>query len=134
LLKLPVLGNEEDSADQIAGFISLQFGDEVAQILINGVAHGWNWKARNRLSVAWGVHSSALQRQHTVLCLAYGRDPQRYQRFVDSNWLPKSRAANCAKEYGQMLMAFKKSILPHIDEPAMKRVQQRKWLQLGGAN
>ncbi len=39
LLNLPVLGREEDSADQIAGFIMLQFGKDVARIAIKGTAY-----------------------------------------------------------------------------------------------
>ena len=46
LLNLPVLGREEDAADQIAGFIMLQFGKEVARTAIKGTAYSWLTFAR----------------------------------------------------------------------------------------
>ena len=75
LLRLPVLGREEDTADQIAAFVMLQFGRDIARTLIKGETFGWNQRQRTQ-SRFWGPHSTALQRQHTFLCLAYGSDPQ----------------------------------------------------------
>ena len=82
LLRLPVLGREEDTADQIAAFVMLQFGREVARTLIKGETYGWNQRQRTQ-SRFWGPHSTALQRQHTFLCLAYGSDPARIRGFRD---------------------------------------------------
>ena len=82
LLRLPVLGREEDTADQIAAFIMLQFGREVARTLIKGETYGWNQRQRTQ-SRFWGPHSTALQRQHTFLCLAYGSDPAGIRGFRD---------------------------------------------------
>ena len=90
LLRLPVLGREEDTADQIAAFVMLQFGREVARTLIKGETYGWNQRQRTQ-SRFWGPHSTALQRQHTFLCLAYGSDPEGFEDFVTKfRWLPKA--------------------------------------------
>ena len=62
------------------------------------------------------MHSTALQRQHTYLCLAYGSDPEAFEDFVTKfGWLPKARAENCANEYRQTQHAFRTTILPHLD-------------------
>jgi hypothetical protein len=129
LFLLPVLGREEDTADQIAAFVMLQFGKDVARTLIRGEVHGWNWRARNYLTAYWGVHSTNLQRQHTYLCIAYGGDPATFQDLVNNGWLPKTRAANCAKDYKQVELAFNKTILPHLDLELVKKVRQRKWIK-----
>ena len=87
LLRLPVLGREEDTADQIAAFIMLQFGPDIARTLVRGEAYGWNQRQRTQ-SRFWGIHSTALQRQHAVLCLAYGMRPAALRGFRD-------RSAGC---------------------------------------
>jgi hypothetical protein len=129
LLRLPVFAREEDTADQIAGYVSLQFGREVARTLIKGQAYGWNLSSRRYLSAYWDVHSSARQRQQIFLCLAYGKDPEGFKDFIEFNWLPKERAENCAAEYKQVDNAFKKTILPHVDREMMAKVLARKWLR-----
>jgi hypothetical protein len=129
LLRLPVLSREEDTADQIAGFLSLQFGRDVARTLIKGEAYSWHVRAAGQARY-WGVHSSSLQRQHNYLCLGYGKDPEAFEDFVTKfGWLPKERAANCANEYRQVEHAFRTTILPHLDMELMKKVQERKWLR-----
>ena len=59
LLRLPVLGREEDTADQIAAFVMLQFGRDIARTLIKGETFGWNQRQRTA-SRFWGPHSTAL--------------------------------------------------------------------------
>lgn len=126
LLRLPVLGREEDTADQIAAFIMLQFGRDIARPLIRSEAYGWNQRQRAQTRL-WGAHSTALQRQHTFLCLAYGSDPTTFEDFVKIGWLPKQRAATCVNEYNQVRHAFRETILPHIDMALAKNVVQRRW-------
>ena len=129
LLQLPVLGREEDTADQIAGFVMLQFGPEVAQTLIKGEAYGWNQSERRNVPQYWDVHSTALQRQHTYLCMAYGRYPDVFKDFIQNGWLPKARAPSCAAEYRQAERAFNKTIrMNYIDTDRMKAVLARRWL------
>jgi hypothetical protein len=132
LLRLPVLGREEDTADQIAAYVMLQFGREVARTLIKGEAYAWNRRTARR-SIYWGVHSTALQRQHMNLCLAYGSDPEGFEDFVVKyGWLPKERADGCAEEYRQVQHAFRATVVPHLDMDLVKAVQSRQWLRLGG--
>jgi hypothetical protein len=75
------------------------------------------------------VHSTALQRQHMYLCLAYGADPASFKDFIEHGWLPKERAENCANEYKQALHAFRTTIVPHLDMDLVKVVQSRRWLR-----
>jgi hypothetical protein len=125
LLRLPVLGREEDTADQIAAFVMLQFGRDIARTLIKGETFGWNQRQRTA-SRFWGPHSTALQRQHTFLCLAYGSDPQGFEDFVTKfRWLPKARADNCANEYQQVLHAFRETIVPHLDMALVKQMREQ---------
>lgn len=88
---------------------------------------------RRARSLFWGPHSTALQRQHTFLCLAYGAEPQVFEDFVTKfRWLPKQRADNCAREYEQVRHAFRETILPHLDIALVQKVRERKWLPASG--
>ena len=130
ILQVPVLGKEEDAADQIAGFIMLQFGKDVARATINGTAFTWATLANTEQKPAfYDVHSTAEQRIYNFTCIAYGGDPDTFKDYIDKGLLPKARAANCKNEYEQVKLAFGKTILPYVDLDMMKQVQSRSWLR-----
>ncbi|MFL6796578.1 MAG: DUF4344 domain-containing metallopeptidase [Xanthobacteraceae bacterium] len=54
-LDLPRLGREEDSADQISGFIMLQFGEAVALPTIKGTINVWHHRQAQRLRASKGA-------------------------------------------------------------------------------
>jgi hypothetical protein len=128
LLKVPVLGKEEDAADQIAGFIMLQFGKDIARTTINGAMFDWVTfaSASSKPSFA-DVHSTPQQRVYTFACLGYGGDPDTFKDYVQKGVLPPQRAASCKTEYEQAKLAFAKTILPYVDPDLMKQVQSRTW-------
>ena len=128
LYSLPVLGREEDSADQISGFVMQQFGKDVARTAIKGMAYVWLNYARQGSPAYWDVHSTPGQRFYNFLCIGYGGDPATFQDQVDK-WLSKDRVVSCPHEYQQVKNAFVKTILPHIDQELMKKVQAAKWLR-----
>jgi hypothetical protein len=126
LFNVPIFGREEDAADQMAGFLMLQFGQDVALRTISGTAYTYQQQAKqsnwSRTTFA-DEHETDEQRFYNYLCLAYGAQPATFQRFVDSNILPAKRAANCGREYRQIQRAFLKTIMPHVDQEVMKKVQ-----------
>jgi hypothetical protein len=128
MLSLPVLGREEDAADQIAGFLMLQFGKDVARTAVKGMAHVWLTFARSGRAVYWDVHSTPGQRFYNFLCIGYGGDPETFKDQVDK-WLSKDRVATCAHEYQQVRNAFLKTMMPNIDQDLLKQVQAAKWLR-----
>ncbi len=132
MLDVPVFGREEDAADETASFLALQFNKDVERTIIKGFVYYWS-KSKDPSEAspmgAWSdEHGSASQRMYNGLCLAYGGDPKTFQEFVDRGWLPKKRAEHCAEEFGQLKLAFVKTILPFIDRDLMARVQQTQWL------
>jgi hypothetical protein len=114
LLNVPVLGREEDTADQIAGFMMLQFGKDVARTAVKGMAYVWLTFAREGNAPYF-------------LCIGYGGDPETFKDQV-AQWLTPERVASCTHEYQQVRNAFIKTILPSIDQEMMKKVQAQKWL------
>jgi len=130
IFELPVLGREEDSADQLAAFVMLQFGPDVARTAINGAAFYWltSWNGGDWFP-HFDTHSTGSQRAATFLCIGYGGDPERFKDLVEKRWLPKERADNCGREYQQVRLAFRKTMLPYIDQEVLKKVQGTKWLK-----
>jgi Putative metallopeptidase len=130
--EIPLFGREEDGADQIAALVMLQFGKDVALTTIKGTYNVWHHlNARNLLLTGGKVrpgqeadeHSISIQRAYNFLCMAYGKDPAAFEELADL-WLPRIRKSSCDSEYKQAALAFKKTVLPDLDEPKMKRVLQ----------
>jgi hypothetical protein len=130
ILKVPIIGREEDAADQFAGFIMLQFGKEAARRTLLGAAYFWQAGSTNWSRIDFAdVHGNPVQRSYNYLCMAYGGFPDEFQDIVDSGLLPRSRAVHCAHEYELIKAAFAKTVYPYIDQDLLKIVQSRQWLK-----
>jgi putative metallopeptidase DUF4344 len=130
--EIPLFGREEDGADQIAALVMLQFGKDVALTTIKGTYNVWHdWNARSLAAYQGKVdigqeadeHSIDIQRAYSFLCMAYGKEPAAFEELAD-RLLPRLRKANCESEYKQAAHAFKKTVLPDLNEAKMKKVLQ----------
>ena len=135
LLKIPLFGREEDAADQLAAFILLQFGNDVARRTIVGAALLFRQVAEDHqpgTADFASVHGLPAQRFVNVLCIAYGAQPELFADFVKQNFLPPHRVGNCRWEYRQIAHAFRTLISPHVDPVLQEKVQGREWLPASG--
>jgi putative metallopeptidase DUF4344 len=131
MLKIPVFGREEDAADQLAAFILLQFGKDVARRTIVGAALLFRQMAIDHkpgTADYAAVHGLPAQRFVNVLCIAYGADRSLFGDFVQKGYLPQHRTGYCYWEYQQIAHAFKTLISPHIDPVLQEKVRGREWL------
>lgn len=156
MLDVPVLGREEDAADQVAALIPLQFNREIERTVVMGFAYFWFVAGRQfhldppvramdpkdpkypkdeeaRCSADpfchySDVHGTPSQRFYNALCLGYGADPDTFGNVVKLGWLPAARADHCDREYKQVRSAFAETILPFIDVELMEKVKSRTWL------
>jgi Putative metallopeptidase len=129
LLKIPILGREEDAADQLAAYYMLQFPREKKRPLILGAAYAYASElkvrrardlSRRRLEVGRHItfadeHGTPAQRLYNLLCLAYGSDKELFAELVDKGYLPKDRAEFCEDDYRQIDFAYRTLVLPHVD-------------------
>jgi hypothetical protein len=133
VLAIPRLGDDADAADQLSAFIGLQFGDEIARIVIKGSYFLWKRydeeivTSERQYDFA-ARHSVPRQRMYNMLCIAYGGAPATFKNFVDQGDLLSRRAENCADEYQLVRHAFQKTIVPHVDEGMMAKVRSIKWI------
>lgn len=136
MLRLPILGREEDAADQIAAYALLQLGKEEARRTVVGVAYMYGHEAQGQtpgMKQFADAHGLPAQRFYNLLCMAYGADPQLFADLVEKKYLPESRAEDCADEYTQVAYAVHKLIAPHMDPKLSKKVKARKWLKPSAA-
>ena len=131
-LTVPILGREEDAADQFAAYILLQFAESDARRLIYGVAYSYNIDASQpstKKNPFADEHGLPAQRFYNVLCMAYGADSKLFAELVDKKYLPSERAEGCADEYDQVIRALNKLIGPYIDQKRAKQVRAKQWLK-----
>jgi hypothetical protein len=134
MLKLPILGREEDAADQVAAYVYLQLGFVESYRLITGTAYAYLAEAQNagrppsETELA-GAHSTPTQRAYNALCIAYGADAKLFGSFLSKGYLPKKRARSCAQEYEQVQDAYEALVGPHIDQDLAKQTFKRTWLR-----
>lgn len=129
LLNVPVLGREEDAADQFAALVLLELPPAEARHAINGITH-----LLRSLAAEDGVtevlladdHGLALQRLSNLLCLAYGADRRTFGDLVGSGTLPAFRAARCASEYDQAATALGRVFRHHLRPGATERTRIRR--------
>jgi hypothetical protein len=131
-LSVPILGREEDAADQFAAYLLLQFAKGDSRRLIAGTAYSYKIdasKPSTKKNPFADEHALPAQRLYNVLCMAYGADSKLFADLVENGYLPKERAEGCADEYVQVALAMTKLIRPYIDQTQAKRVRAQQWLR-----
>ena len=133
MLRLPVLGREEDAADQVSAYMMLHLGKAEARRLIAGTSYGFKTEADAltgppTIKQFADVHGMPAQRFYNLLCIAYGADSQLFGDFVEKGYLPKDRAEGCKDEYQQVAYAYQTLIAPHTDPDLAKKLFDMSWL------
>ena len=129
LLHVPILGREEDAADQVASLILLHLSPADARMVVDGSAYFFATTAKEEpvdKGAFADVHGLSWQRFYNLTCMAYGSDKRRYRAIVAKGYLPKERAEGCEEEYGQVAFAFQKLIGPHLRSRFRGGVQLRR--------
>ncbi len=132
MLKVPILGREEDAADQVADYMLLHLGKDEARRTVVGIAFMYGHEAQAQspqFKQFADVHGTSGQRFYNLLCLAYGAEPEVFADLVEKKYLPESRAEGCADEYKQVSYAVQKLILPYVDQVQYKKASKKKLLR-----
>jgi len=131
-LDIPVLGREEDAADQVSAFIYLQFPPDEARRLIMGTVYTYMIEVEDTdaptMEEFADEHSTTEQRRFNLLCMAYGHDPELFRDVVVWGGLPQYRVDICEEEYELIALAFHTLISPHVDTELAEKVFARNWL------
>ncbi len=129
LLEIPVFGREEDAADFFSAYVLLKFAPEDAARLFQGVGFMMASEAKAALEkpaslqAYAGPHGTAPQRYYNLLCMAYGSDPKTFADAVSKGGLPKERADDCAEEFALLERAFRKLVMPYVDQEVLGKAR-----------
>jgi len=131
-LQIPVLGREEDAADQFSTYMMLKFDKDDARRLILGSAYQYKGDlASPTITITQqkfaDEHGTPAQRFFNLLCTAYGSDQNLFADVVEKGFLPEERAVGCKREYAQLSHAFATLLGPHIDTKLVRKPHKR-WL------
>ena len=129
ILDIPVLGREEDAADQFAALVVLRLPPDEARRVIDGGAYLFRSFAAEETAeeaVLADSHGLFAQRLYNLLCLAYGSDRRAFAYLVDRAGLPGERAAECGAEYGQAADAMDRVLHRHLRGRRLDRGQIRR--------
>ncbi|WP_277052871.1 DUF4344 domain-containing metallopeptidase [Zestomonas thermotolerans] len=114
-LDLPVLGREEDAADQLAIMLLFLFHEDLSQAerdaRMLAIVDYWRLESQRPRRVeervpAWATHALDEQRFYNIACLVYGSDTQRLDWLPQVAGLPMERALYCDQEYLQARKAL----------------------------
>ncbi len=131
-LDIPVLGREEDAADQVSAYIYLKLGPEEARRLIIGTVYAYMLEVQDTdpptLEEFADEHSATEVRRFNLLCMAYGANPEVFADVVVLGELPEFRMEICEEEFELIALAYEALISPHVDPVLAKKVFDRSWL------
>ena len=127
VLAVPVLGREEDAADQVATYAATQLGGDFAERMLRAAAFMYDTDSARKPGEDdfADVHGLDRQRFYNVLCIAWGSDPKRYAFAKDLGKLPDERAEGCADEYHQVRYAVQTLIRKNVDQKEVDRIRQK---------
>ena len=131
-LEPPILGREEDAADQVSAYIYLKLGKVEARRLIMGTIYAYLLEVQDTdaptMEEYADEHSTSEQRAFNLTCIAYGADPKLFADLPDLVGLPQERVDICVEEYELIAQAYEELISPHIDPELAKKIFDKSWL------
>jgi hypothetical protein len=122
ILKLPAVGREEDSVDQLAALILIGAGEEgVGMAMAGAYWFKLSHDAGNDRMPFSDEHAFDGQRYYNILCLVYGSNPTKYAQIASSGALPRDRAVRCPSEFKKISKAWETLLQPHLANKAAVR-------------
>jgi hypothetical protein len=124
-LGLPVLGREEDAADQFATVTILEMKTEFTHRTLVNSAKSWlisDRRARDKgeVSTYYDNHGLDLQRAYNIICLMVGSDNEQFEDLANEVNLPDDRQETCVFDYSNAQWSWEQALKPHrraADQP-----------------
>jgi hypothetical protein len=116
---LPVLGREEDAADNFATLTLVQIGGAFAHQVVIDAAQGLLTMSRDETSSNdpvkfYDEHGLGPQRAAQIICLLYGSDPPAFTSLADRARLPEGRRDGCIGDFQQMSDTWRQLLAPNL--------------------
>jgi len=127
-LGLPVLGREEDAADQFATVTMLDMKTEFTHRTLVNSAKSWlisDRRARDKGEVVtyYDNHGLDLQRAYNIICLMVGSDNDQFADLANEVNLPDERQETCIFDYSNAQWSWEQALKPHRRAPDQERTK-----------
>ncbi len=125
-LDIPILGREENAADNFATLMLLRADSEQTNNALIDSAYGWFLSSENNEQDfysdddLYGEHNLDIQRAFQIVCLMVGRDPAIFSEIADEVGLDEDRQEACASDYEQASTSWDKVLAPFKNEDGAK--------------
>ena len=121
-MDLPVLGREEDAADDFAILLALRIGDSLSHRVLVEAAKGWFLSAKRDTKEGdkpdyYDRHGLNEQRAYQIVCLMVGSDPAKFKDLADETKLPDDRRRSCGWDYDTASRSWERVLTPHRRAP-----------------
>jgi hypothetical protein len=125
---IPVLGDEEDAADDFAIVTSLRFGTDFSYRVLGEAAKGWflsDLRDRDNKTpiVYFSDHDLNLQRAYRIVCIMVGSDPVKFKEFADITKLPEPRRKTCENDYKKAVSGWDSVLKPFARDPDQPKIK-----------
>lgn len=121
---LPIVGDEETSADNLAAVIALEFTPSGWDITVSAADFfdllRKSYEDEEHESSYWDEHRLDGQRYYYILCLTYGKFPEETKKELasyndeDLNKFITERGATCRYTYNDSLSKWVQALSPHL--------------------
>lgn len=121
---LPILGREEDAADNIATYSLLAQESDAADTALVDSAYGWllsdamTQSDEYEAADFYDEHSLDPQRAYAIVCLMVGNDPEGFASVANEYELDADRQDRCIDTYGQFEASLGSLLSPHLGQGA----------------
>jgi putative metallopeptidase DUF4344 len=125
-LELPVLGREEDAADEFAILRMIWVGSAFTHRVLAEATKGWFFSARRDRKEGeplafYDEHSLDQQRAYQIVCLMVGHDPNAMVDLANEMKLPDDRRESCKRDFARASSSWAKVLTPHRREADQPR-------------
>lgn len=120
-LNIPILGREEDAADNLATLLLLSAETVEADSALIDAADGWflshsvNAHLPYEDDEFFDVHSLDVQRAFQILCLMAGADQQVFGKVAEQFGLTRRRQSSCAFDFEQTSASWNRVLEPYVN-------------------
>lgn len=124
IYELPIVSSEETAADNLAVILALEFSDDGFKMLIDSAElfDLLEQKDSNKVEESdyWDEHQLDAQRFYNILCMTYGKYPERVTKKLKNignkklTEFIKERGDDCIYQYEQQVNAWSKLLNPYF--------------------
>ncbi len=127
-LEIPVLGREEDAADEFAILRMLWVGSAFTHRVLADATKGWFFSARRDRKEGeplafYDEHSLDQQRAYQIVCLMVGHDPNKMVDLANEMKLPNDRRESCKRDFAKASSSWAAVLKPRRRTPDQPKVE-----------